>query len=32
MPFSGDLLTTVIAVMPHTDLERAFDIALGMRI
>ena len=30
MPIPGDLLTTAMAVMPHTDVSRALDVALGL--
>ncbi len=29
MPIPGNLLTTAMAVMPHTDVERALEVALG---
>jgi hypothetical protein len=32
MPIPGNLLTTAMAVMPHTDAERALDIALSLDI
>jgi hypothetical protein len=32
MPIPGNLLTTAMAVMPHTDVKRAIDIALTMDI
>ncbi len=32
MPIPGNLLTTAMAVMPHTDAERALEVALGMDI
>ena len=32
MPIPGNLLTTAMAVMPHTDVERALSIALTMDI
>ena len=32
MPIPGDLLTTAMAVMPHTDVDRALDTALTMDI
>jgi len=32
MPIPGNLLTTAMAVMPHTDVERALEVALSMDI
>jgi hypothetical protein len=32
LPIPGNLLTTAMAVMPHTDVDRALDIALSMDI
>lgn len=32
MPIPGNLLTTAMAVMPHTDIDRAFDLALSVDI
>jgi hypothetical protein len=32
MPISGNLLTTAMAVMPHTDVDRALEIALSLDI
>lgn len=32
MPIPGDLLTTAMAVMPHTDVERALDTALTLDV
>lgn len=32
MPIPGNLLTTAMAVMPHTDVEHALDVALSMDI
>lgn len=32
MPIPGNLLTTAMAVMPHTDVDRALEIALTMDI
>ena len=32
MPIPGNLLTTAMAVMPHTDVDRALDVALSMDI
>ncbi|MFH0725041.1 MAG: hypothetical protein V2B19_01570 [Pseudomonadota bacterium] len=32
MPIPGNLLTTAMAVMPHTDVERALEIALTLDI
>jgi len=32
MPIPGNLLTTAMAVMPHTDVDRALDMALTMDI
>lgn len=32
MPIPGNLLTTAMAVMPHTDVDRALDIALSVDI
>ncbi len=32
MPIPGNLLTTAMAVMPHTDVERALEVALGMDV
>jgi len=32
MPISGNLLTTAMAVMPHTDFERALEIALSVDV
>jgi len=32
MPIPGNLLTTAMAVMPHTEIDRALDIALTMDI
>jgi len=32
MPIPGNLLTTAMAVMPHTDVQRALDVALGLDI
>lgn len=32
MPIPGNLLTTAMAVMPHTDVDRALDTALSMDI
>ena len=32
MPIPGDLLTTAMAVMPHTDPERALEMALSLDI
>ena len=32
MPIPGNLLTTAMAVMPHTDVERAIEVALTMDI
>ena len=32
MPIPGDLLTTAMAVMPHTDVDRALDLALSLDI
>ena len=29
MPIPGNLLTTAMAVMPHTDPERALEVALS---
>ncbi len=32
MPIPGNLLTTAMAVMPHTDLDRALELALSLDI
>lgn len=32
MPIPGNLLTTAMAVMPHTDVDRALDMALSLDI
>jgi len=32
MPIPGDLLTTAMAVMPHTDIDRALETALSLDI
>ncbi len=32
MPIPGNLSTTAMAVMPHTDVDRALDVALSMDI
>lgn len=32
MPIPGNLLTTAMAVMPHTDVDRAIEVALTMDI
>lgn len=32
MPIPGNLLTTAMAVMPHTDVDRAMQVALSMDI
>jgi hypothetical protein len=32
MPIPGNLLTTAMAVMPHTDIDRALEIALSMDV
>ena len=32
MPIPGNLLTTAMAVMPHTDVDRALDVALSVDI
>ena len=32
MPIPGNLLTTAMAVMPHTDVRRALDAALSLDI
>jgi hypothetical protein len=32
MPIPGNLLTTAMAVMPHTDTEAALDAALSLDI
>ncbi len=32
MPIPGKLFTTAMAVMPHTDMERALSVALGLDI
>ncbi len=32
MPIPGNLLTTAMAVMPHTDVDRALEVALSMDI
>ncbi|MFW6055064.1 MAG: hypothetical protein ACOC9D_04080, partial [Thermodesulfobacteriota bacterium] len=32
MPIPGDLLTTAMAVMPHTDAEQALEVALSVDI
>ena len=32
MPIPGNLLTTAMAVMPHTDVDRAMDLALSLDI
>ena len=32
MPIPGNLLTTAMAVMPHTDVEQALENALSMDI
>ncbi len=32
MPIPGNLLTTAMAVMPHTDIDRAMEIALSLDI
>ena len=32
MPIPGNLLTTAMAVMPHTDVSRALDVALSLDI
>jgi hypothetical protein len=32
MPIPGSLLTTAMAVMPHTDVERALEAALSLDI
>lgn len=32
MPIPGNLLTTAMAVMPHTDVDRALEIALSLDI
>ncbi len=32
MPIPGNLLTTAMAVMPHTDVDRALDVALSMDV
>ena len=32
MPIPGNLLTTAMAVMPHTDVERALQVALSLDI
>jgi len=30
MPIPGNLLTTAMAVMPHTDVDQAIDAALSL--
>ena len=32
MPIPGNLLTTAMAVMPHTDVDRALELALSLDI
>jgi hypothetical protein len=32
MPIPGNLLTTAMAVMPHTDVDRALEVALYMDV
>ncbi len=32
MPIPGNLLTTAMAVMPHTDIDRALEVALSLDI
>src|SRR5512139_1361066 len=32
MPLPGNLLTTAMAVMPHTDVDRALEVALSLDI
>lgn len=32
MTIPGDLLTTAMAVMPHRDIDRALDVALGLDV
>ena len=32
MPIPGNLLTTAMAVMPHTDIDRAMDAALSLDV
>jgi hypothetical protein len=32
MPIPGDLLTTAMAVMPHKNVDRAFEMALGLDV
>jgi len=32
MPIPGNLLTTAMAVMPHTDVDRALEVALSLDI
>ena len=32
MPIPGNLLTTAMAVMPHTDVDRALELALSMDV
>lgn len=32
MPIPGNLLTTAMAVMPHTDVDRALDLALSLDV
>jgi hypothetical protein len=32
MPIPGNLMTTAMAVMPHTDVDRAIDAALTLDI
>ena len=32
MPIPGRLLTTAMAVMPHSDVDRALEFALGLDV
>ncbi|MBC8390974.1 MAG: hypothetical protein H8E17_00190, partial [Deltaproteobacteria bacterium] len=32
MPIPGNLITTAMAIMPHTDAERALEMALSMDV
>ena len=32
MPIPGNLLTTAMAVMPHTNVDRSLEVALSMDI
>jgi hypothetical protein len=32
MKIPGNLLTTAMAVMPHTDVDRALELALAMDV